>query len=88
MNEKRYIGPYWDGEKHTEYPPLVEAVAKAIWESFDKTRDPHTRAADPWTVARLEPRYGTYEAAIAAIRVIDPSFKLLRFDGAEDWWHK
>lgn len=67
---------YWDGEKNVPYPDIVERMAQAIWESFNKTRDPHTRELEPWAIARLEPRYGTYEAAIAALKVVQPDFEL------------
>jgi hypothetical protein len=66
---------YWkDGAFH-DYPPLVEMVAKAIWESAAKTMDPHVRPLEPWDQARTEPRYGIYEQAIAAIKVLQPNFE-------------
>lgn len=67
---------YWKDGKFKPYPERVERVAEAIWNSFANTIDPHVRPLDPWKIAREEPRYGMYPAALAAIRADDPGYEL------------
>lgn len=71
---------HWNGREYVPYPAIIERMAKAIWESYDETRDPHTRPNEPWEVIRSDGRYGVYQAAVAAYRIVDPEFKLPRFD--------
>lgn len=74
------MSTYWNGEAFVPYPMVIEQMAKAFWEGMDSVRDGHLRAAEPWSIARKEPRHGIYEGAIAAYRVIDPSFELPKHD--------